>query len=61
MGVVTLPTLNKDSSITETLGKNFTANIKKVYPFSDVTSNILNGRVPVDVGEQTEAESISSC
>ena len=58
VGVVTLPTLDKDGSVAETLGENFATDVKEVHPFPDVTPNVLNGGVPVDVGEQAEAESI---
>ena len=58
VSVVTLPALDEHGPVAETLGENFSADVKEVHPFPDVTPNVLDGGVPVDVGEQTEAESI---
>ena len=58
VGIVAVTTLDKDGSIAETLGKHFTSNVKQMNTFTNVTSNVLNGRIAIDVGKKSEAESI---
>jgi len=59
MRVVAVAALYKQSSITQTLCKDLTPNIKQVHSLAYVSTNIFNGRIAVDVGQQTQTESIS--
>ena len=58
MRVVAVTTLHKYGPITEALSKHLTTYVKEMHSLSNVTTNILNGRVTVDIGQESEAESI---
>ena len=58
MGVVAVTTLDKYGAITEALSKHLTTNVEEMHSFSNVTTNILNGRVTVHIGQKSKAESI---
>jgi hypothetical protein len=58
MRVVTVSALDKDGSITKTLCKYLPTNIKQVDSLANVTTNILNGRIAIDIREDAKAKSI---
>ena len=52
MGVVAVVTLDKNGSITQAFSEDLTSNVKQVHTLPYVTSDILNGGVSVNIGEQ---------
>ncbi len=42
VGVVTLPTLDKDGPVTQALCKDLSSNVEQVHPFADVATNVLD-------------------
>lgn len=57
--VIAIATLDKNSTITQALSKNLSSNVKQVHSFSNVASDILNGGVSVDIGEQAQTKPVS--
>jgi len=56
--VVAVARLDEDGGVTEALGIDFSTDIVEVDALADVSAGVLDGRVPVDVGELPEAEPV---
>lgn len=57
---ITIWTLNKYTTIAETLCKYLSSNVIQPHAFSNVASSCFHGWVTVDVREYSEAESVSA-
>ena len=55
--VVAISTLHKDGRVAKAFSINLSTNVVKVHTFSNVSSCALNGRVTIDIRQQTQAES----
>lgn len=56
--VITVTALDKNAGVTEALCVHFPSHVVQVHSFADVSAGVLDGRVAVDVGQQSEAEAV---
>lgn len=56
--VVAVPALHKDAAVAQALGIHFSSNVVQVDAFSDMSPGVFYCGVPVNVGEQPEAEAV---
>ena len=56
--MIALPALDEDCIVTQTLSKNLSPNIEEVNSFSNVPADVLDGRVAIHVGQETETEPV---
>ena len=58
VGVVALATLDKDCIVAQALGKHLAPDVKQVDALPNMSSDVLDRRVPVHVGEEPETEPV---
>lgn len=58
MVVVAVSTLHKNTAVAEAFSVHFSTNIIEMNTFSNVPPCILNGGIPVNIGEQPQAKSV---
>jgi len=56
--VVAVPRLHKDGGIGETFRVHLAPDIVQVHSFSYMSASVLNGRIPVHIGQLPQAKSI---
>ena len=56
--IVVVMAVDKDGTIAKTFRKHLPTNIEEADTFANVTTNLFNGRITIDVGEYTKTESI---
>lgn len=56
--VITVTTLNKNAGVAEALRIHLPSHIVQVHSFANVSAGVLDCRVTVDVGQQSEAEAV---
>lgn len=60
VGVVTVPALDKYSTLAEALGKDLAPYIEQVHALPNVPARVLYRGVAIDVGEEAEAEPVGA-
>ena len=56
---IAVPALDKDRRVAQALCKDLPANREEVDALADVSSGVLNGRVTVHAGQETNTETVS--
>ena len=61
MNVVTISTLHKDCRVTEAFSKNLSTNIIQMHSFTNMSSSTFNGRIAINIRQETQTESLGVC